>query len=301
MIKNLAYLSLIVLVACTNNVDNSDNEPIIENIIMETPIAKVTGIGGIFFKSQNPEKMKEWFNQNLGLITNEYGSLFEFTEGENKSKGYLQWSPFSNKTTYFNPSEKEFMINYRVDDLEKLAHQLKQNDVTILDTIESYEYGKFLHILDIENNKIELWEPIDNSFTAIYDGTTNVKTGVGGVFFKAQNPKKLNAWYKENLSFNINDYGCLFEFYNAVNTDQKEVLQWGIFSDSTDYFAPSEKSFMVNYKVENLEELVVKLKANGVVFTDTIDTYDYGKFIHAITPENHKIELWEPNYDFKAP
>ena len=194
MIKNLAFLSFLIIIGCNNNSEQHKEEQIIENIIMETPATKVTGIGGIFFKCQNPEAMKTWFNNNLGLITNEYGSLFEFAEGENKAKGYLQWSPFADKTTYFNPSEKELMINYRVNDLEKLAEQLKNNGVTILDTIENYEYGKFLHIMDIENNKIELWEPIDSSFTAVYEKTTNIKTGIGGIFFKAKDPQKLNNW-----------------------------------------------------------------------------------------------------------
>ena len=134
---------------------------------------KVTGVGGIFFKSKDPEKMKEWYNKNLGLVTNEYGSLFEFRQSdEPDKKGYLQWTPFSDKTEYFEPSEKEFMINYRVENLEELVQELKKNGVIIVDDIESYEYGKFVHILDPENNKIELWEPVDSVFTKLYEGKT---------------------------------------------------------------------------------------------------------------------------------
>lgn len=137
-------------------------------------IPKVTGVGGIFFKCKDPEKMKDWYAGNLGMRTNEYGALFEFRKSDVPDvKGYLQWSPFSEKTTYFSPSEKDFMVNYRVSDLEGLLVQLKKNGVTILDTIESYEYGKFLHILDPEGNKIELWEPVDRVFTRMYEGTTN--------------------------------------------------------------------------------------------------------------------------------
>lgn len=134
---------------------------------------KVTGIGGIFFKCQDPSNLKEWYNQHLGLVTNEYGSLFEFRySDEPESKGYLQWSPFSNDTTYFEPSPKEFMINYRVENLEELVEELKRNGVTILDAIEVYDYGKFVHILDPENNKIELWEPVDRVFTNLYEDKT---------------------------------------------------------------------------------------------------------------------------------
>lgn len=140
---------------------------------MIKPRKKVTGVGGIFFKCKDTEKMKDWYNQNLGLLTNEYGSLFEFRQSDEPGKkGYLQWSPFPEKTEYFEPSEKEFMINYRVENLEELVEEMRNNGVTILDSIETYEYGKFVHILDPENNKIELWEPVDSVFTDLYEGKT---------------------------------------------------------------------------------------------------------------------------------
>ena len=136
-------------------------------------VPKVTGIGGIFFKSTSPKKMNAWYEENLGLVTNEYGSLFEFRTGANPDKkGYLQWSPFEENTDYFQPSEKEFMINYRVENIEELVEVLKAKGVKVLDSIETYEYGKFVHILEPENNKIELWEPIDSVFTEMYEGKT---------------------------------------------------------------------------------------------------------------------------------
>jgi predicted enzyme related to lactoylglutathione lyase len=123
---------------------------------------KVTGIGGIFFKSKDPKKMREWYNANLGLNTNQYGAVFEWRQGADTSKkGFTQWSPFNEKTKYFEPSTKDFMINYRVESLELLIEDLKKNGVTIVDTIQTAEYGKFVHILDIEGNKVELWEPND--------------------------------------------------------------------------------------------------------------------------------------------
>ena len=123
---------------------------------------KVTGIGGIFFKSKDPQKMREWYQKNLGIEANEYGASFEWFEGaDSTKKGITQWAPFSETTKYFEPSSKDFMINYRVENLEALAEEFKKNGVTILDTIETYDYGKFLHILDAEGNKVQLWEPID--------------------------------------------------------------------------------------------------------------------------------------------
>jgi predicted enzyme related to lactoylglutathione lyase len=127
---------------------------------MSTISKKVTGIGGIFFKCKDPDKMKEWYEKNLGLKMNEYGSLFEFGNSDNPDyKGDLQWSPFPENTEYFKPSTKEFMINYTVDNLEGLLNELKLNGVRILDEVETYDFGKFVHIMDPEENKIELWEP----------------------------------------------------------------------------------------------------------------------------------------------
>jgi len=127
---------------------------------------KVTGVGGIFFKSKNPKEIKEWYREHLGLVVDAYGSMFESRDSTNpEQKTYLQWSPFENKTTYFEPSQKEFMINYRVENLELLVEELIKQGVTICDKIESFDYGKFVHIMDPEGNKIELWEPKDQVFT----------------------------------------------------------------------------------------------------------------------------------------
>lgn len=121
---------------------------------------KVTGIGGIFFKCKDPFQLREWYQTHLGIESNEYGASFEWREHDDPQKtGMTQWSPFPQSTQYFAPSEKEFMINYRVENLEELVEELKNKGVTLLDEIASYDYGKFVHILDAEGNKIELWEP----------------------------------------------------------------------------------------------------------------------------------------------
>ncbi len=134
---------------------------------------KVTGVGGVFFKSKDPEKVKEWYSENLGLAVNQWGSTFEFRNAHRpEGINYLSWSPFSDKTDYFEPSEKAFMVNYRVQHIEKLVENLKANGVMIVDEIATYEYGKFVHIMDPEGNKIELWEPIDKVFTDMGGETT---------------------------------------------------------------------------------------------------------------------------------
>lgn len=126
---------------------------------------KVTGIGGIFFKCKNPAQVRSWYQKHLGLITNPYGAVFEWRQGaDSAQKGFTQWSPFSETTKYFAPSTKDFMINYRVENLDRLLVQLREDSVTILDEVQSESYGKFVHILDLEGNKIELWEPNDIAY-----------------------------------------------------------------------------------------------------------------------------------------
>jgi predicted enzyme related to lactoylglutathione lyase len=138
-------------------ISKQSNDPVI--------MKKVTGIGGIFFKCKDPKKMNEWYKTNLGLNTNRYGAVFEWHQGaDSTKKGFTTWSPFGEKTKYFEPSTKDFMINYRVENIEALVALLKKNGVTIIDTIETVDYGKFVHILDVEGNKLELCEPNDIAY-----------------------------------------------------------------------------------------------------------------------------------------
>ena len=121
---------------------------------------RVTGIGGVFFKSTDPEASKEWYKTHLGLNTDEYGCTFNWKD-ENGKDCVTQWSPFTKEDDYFEPSKKEFMMNFRVENLVELKKLLEQEGVQIAGDIEEYDYGKFLWIMDNDGNKIELWEPID--------------------------------------------------------------------------------------------------------------------------------------------
>jgi predicted enzyme related to lactoylglutathione lyase len=134
---------------------------------------RVTGIGGIFFKSRDPEQLKAWYKTHLGIDVDSYGSSFEWRQAEDHTKkGFTQWTPFKENTKYFEPSQREFMINYRVENLEALVKILKEEGVVFTDEIESFDYGKFIHLLDVEGNKIELWEPNDMAFDKIVVGRT---------------------------------------------------------------------------------------------------------------------------------
>lgn len=132
---------------------------------------RVTGIGGLFFKTKDPEKMRDWYSTHLGIKTDQYGATFDWRK-ENGEKGFTVWSTFKEDTKYFEPSEKQFMFNYRVENLEELLNVLKEEGVKIVGDIEVYDYGKFGWILDPEGNKIELWESIDKEFEKM-NPTTN--------------------------------------------------------------------------------------------------------------------------------
>ncbi len=124
------------------------------------PAPRVTGIGGLFFKSKDPKTLREWYKQHLHLDAGPYGAKFDWRQGDDQSKyGCTSWSVFGEKTTYFAPSTKDFMINYRVNNLSLLVEQLQKDGITLVDTIQDSDYGKFIHILDCEQNKVELWEP----------------------------------------------------------------------------------------------------------------------------------------------
>ena len=158
----IALLSLLILsFSASDKINNTVNTHKQKGIIMNDTIPKVTGIGGIFFFSDNPKETKEWYAKNLGFEINEWGAVSFDSRNVNKPDeiNTLQWSLFKNGDKYFSPSQKDFMINYRVQNIEGLVNKLKENGVTILDSIASYDYGKFVHIMDTEGNKIELWEP----------------------------------------------------------------------------------------------------------------------------------------------
>lgn len=134
---------------------------------------RVTGIGGIFFKCDDPERMKKWYGKHLGLSTDEYGTNFEWRQGENpEKKGFTQWSVNSRNAKYAGSSGQQFMINYRVENLEKMVDQLKKEGVQVVDEIEEFDYGKFVHIVDAEGNRVELWEPNDEEYDKIVEGRT---------------------------------------------------------------------------------------------------------------------------------
>ena len=121
--------------------------------------------------------------------------------------------------------------------------------------------------------------------------------GVGGIFFKCKDPDAMNGWYEKHLGMTGNGYGVLFEARNSDNPAQKDYLQLGTFKENTSYFAPSKKDFMINFRVEDLESLLIELKASGIEQIGKTMKEPYGLFAHIMDPEGNKLELWEPIHD----
>lgn len=112
---------------------------------------KVTGIGGLFFRAKDPKTLAKWYSDHLGISSNE--------SPWRQEAGTCSFQPFPEKTTYFGNDAKQWMVNYRVRDLDKMAAQLRTAGITVNIDPKVYPYGRFAHLQDPEGNPIELWEP----------------------------------------------------------------------------------------------------------------------------------------------
>lgn len=120
----------------------------------------VTGIGGVFFRVQDPERFSAWYQEHLGIEAGQWGATFLWREHENPEvEGRTVWAPFPRDTDYFGPGSQAFMINFRVKNLPQLLDRLEAAGVQQADTMETYPYGRFAWIVDVEGNRVELWEP----------------------------------------------------------------------------------------------------------------------------------------------
>lgn len=123
-------------------------------------MAKITGIGGVFFKTKNPKQLAQWYQHHLGLILEEWGgAVLRWPDDPAEDKGATVWHTAAEDTKWFSPSESSFMINYRVDNMTEMQNQLKAANVEIVSGPEYHENGAFMWIMDPAGNKIELWEP----------------------------------------------------------------------------------------------------------------------------------------------
>ncbi len=120
---------------------------------------RVTGIGGIFFKSSDPKQLGAWYRDHLGLDVSDWGGAIFPWGGPESEQGMTIWSPFAQDTDKMAPGTASFMINFRVADLDALLAALRAEGCNVLDKTESSDFGKFGWVIDPDGNKIELWEP----------------------------------------------------------------------------------------------------------------------------------------------
>lgn len=121
-------------------------------------MARVIGVGGVFFKSSDPERLRKWYVEHLGF-PDEEGPGVSFRSADQPADAYLVWGPFKQDTSYFDPADKAYMFNLVVDDLQGALAQVERGGATIVGEIEEYEYGDFGWFMDPDGNKVELWKP----------------------------------------------------------------------------------------------------------------------------------------------
>jgi predicted enzyme related to lactoylglutathione lyase len=114
----------------------------------------VQGIGGVFFRARNPEALRAWYAEQLGIDMEDYGTTFTAAEGDQ-----TVWAPFAADTEYFGPTGQQSMVNFRVRDLDAMLHQLRAAGVAVDERVEEMEFGRFGWATDLEGNRFELWEP----------------------------------------------------------------------------------------------------------------------------------------------
>jgi predicted enzyme related to lactoylglutathione lyase len=126
-------------------------------------MARITGIGGVFFKSRNDRAaLAAWYQEHLGISLEDFGgAILRWPDDKAEDKGLTVWHIAEKESQWFSPSDSSFMINYRVDDMEEMIAQLQAGGVEIIQGPESHENGKFAWIMDPEGNKVELWEPMN--------------------------------------------------------------------------------------------------------------------------------------------
>ncbi len=247
---------------------------------------KVIGLGGVFFLAKDVKGLKDWYKTHLGFRTTDWGATFLMGSSDGRTSR-TEWSPFG-KTDYYQPSTLPYMFNYRVADLRGLMAELAAAGIEPVGDVQEFEYGKFGWIMDPEGRKIELWEPVDEGFGDAPEPWTERVTGLGGVFFKSNDPAAMREWYKQHLGVE--------EMFNwkDLSTQEDGCTVWSPFPANTDYFQPSDKPWMFNYRVGILEKLIATLRAEGVTIVGEIQDYDYGRFAYILDAEGTKIELWEP-------
>jgi len=252
-------------------------------------MGKVTGLGGIFFKAKDPAMLKKWYLQHLGV-----GDVFLWKETDSQQHAYTVFNIFSENAPLFSGTHQSFILNYRVKGLAKMMGKLRKGGLTV-EEMKDTDDGTFGSCIDPEGNKVILWEPL-NQWPHVSHPSTDWVTGIGGIFFKSKNPDELKSWYQKELGMESKDGHFLFyrDDVTGAHSIEPACLEWSLVKSDSDYFAPGNQEFMVNFRVRSLVELLENLKCQRITAVGEVETFSYGKFGWILDGEGNKIELWEP-------
>ena len=220
---------------------------------------KGTGIGGIFFKSKDVAATNDWYRDQLGFKVDEWGASLAWGDVDpgNKNVCNTAWSAFKEDSKHFAPSTLPYMFNYRVHDIKALIDDLRKEGVEVVGGIDEYDYGKFAWVMDAEGRKIELWEPIDAGFGPPNAPWTEKVVGLGGIFFKSDDPEKTKAWYKKHLGIEGG-----FEQLD-LTTGKNVFVKWEPLDNADEIFSGTDKPYVFAYRMKGLEKLSTRTDNDG--------------------------------------
>lgn len=255
---------------------------------------RITGIGGVFFKTPDVQRTKKWYRDHLDFETTDWGATFVWGDNDasKKTLSRTEWSPFKTDSDYYAPSTLPYMINYRVHHLEALLAVLEKEGVQAVGDMQKFEYGNFGWIMDPEGRKLELWEPVDDKFGDEPPAWSGYVNGLGGVFFKSGDPDGIKKWYNRHLG--IEQETFLWKDLSYPDSKEQGRTVWCPFPADTNYFDPSDKPYMFNYRVRDLAALMNRLQSEGVQLAGKIEETPYGNFGWIVDCDGTKVELWQP-------
>lgn len=269
-------------------------------------MAKVTGLGGTFFKSQDPAALVRWYEEHLGVVSDGECINFVWRDRVSHQIGHTVWAAFPEDTTHFTPSTKDFMLNYRVDDLDALIAELTTAGVTVTGDVREAAYGRFAQVMDPEGNTIELWEPDDTAYAAYVHSTPapepRARLASGGadttgraIWFEVRvsDLNRAKAFYTEMFGWR---YESLVEFdeegYWQIITRHGEVQ--GALVRSPREAGAGGNGTIVYIHVDDLHAAMGKARSlGGHVFQRYTRISDSaGAFAIIGDPEANRLGLW---------
>ena len=260
---------------------------------------RVTGIGGLYFRCRDPDGLRGWYREHLGLPTAADGGIwFEWRELEGERLGRTVFQPCPETCERFDAGTRPFMLRYRVDDLDALLARLCEAGETVFDAEPPNDEGRFARLVDPDGQTVELFEPAGSPGDGTPAGGDVTPggdvAGIGGIFFTSPEPAVRKAWYADRLGILPGEDGYV-SFTSRTPEGDLAHLAWEIFPADTDYFEPSRQPFMVNFRVADLARLRARLLEAPDVWVDPkLDEYEYGSFGWVLDPAGIRIELWEP-------